>query len=219
MAIVIPARQGAHVLLKPEQLLRITNPSGHQVVDIWAFPNGDIPLWMSMAQTRSKLQRLRPVVHDTFVDTHRKPVLTLVEDTSAGVHDMIFPPCDDWRYAEANANGHESCANNLRRELALFLPTLNEADLQRKSLSTLESAINGWGWTPEPLNLFMNVPAGPMSDGGQGFLQVAKPLCKPGDYVVLRADVCCLVVMSACPNDLLDTNGGDPSHAAYEILV
>jgi uncharacterized protein YcgI (DUF1989 family) len=167
-------------------LLRINNPSGHQVVDIWAFPIADVPVWMSMAQTRSKLQRLVPIINDTFVDTHRKSVLTLVEDTSPGVHDMIFPPCDNWRYAEANAIGHESCATNLRRVLSTALPVLKQDGYQISSLITLESTMNAWGWTPEPLNLFMNVPVGLMSGGGKGPLRVAKPVGHAGDYVVLR---------------------------------
>jgi uncharacterized protein YcgI (DUF1989 family) len=64
----------------------------------------------------------------------------------------------------------------------------------------------------------MNVPIGSMNTGEKGRLRVARPVCKAGDYVVLRADVDCLIVMSACPNDLLDTNGGEPSDAAYEML-
>jgi uncharacterized protein YcgI (DUF1989 family) len=218
MATVIPAQQGAHAILHRGQRIQIINPSGHQVVDAWAFPDTSVPSWMSMAQTRSTLQRVIPVVGDTFVDTHRKPVLTMIEDTSPGVHDMIFPPCDDWRYTEAGADGHGSCAGNLRNELASIAKTLAQDGNQNSSLIELESKIRTWGWTPEPLNLFMNVPIGSMKDGEKGKLQVARPTCQPGAYVILRADVDCFVVMSACPNDLLDTNGGKPSDAAYEIM-
>lgn len=214
---IIPARQGAHVFLQREQKLRIINPSGHQVVDTWAFPNPGMPAWMSMAQSRQKLQRLLPTINDTFIDTRRQPILTLVEDTSSGVHDMIFPPCDEWRYAEAGVAGHDSCARNLRTELAAAIAQ----DCGQKGqapLVELEERIRSWGWTPEPLNLFMNVPVGSMNENGKGILQVKRPSCKQGAYVVLRAEVDCLVVMSACPNDLLDTNGGLPGDAAYEVV-
>jgi len=76
----------------------------------------------------------------------------------------------------------------------------------------VEARIRTWGWTPEPLNLFMNVPV------KEGRLSVQAPVCKPGDYVVLRAETECLVVMSACPNDLMDTNGGKLGYAQYEVL-
>jgi uncharacterized protein YcgI (DUF1989 family) len=124
MANIVRARQGVHAKLNHGQRIRIINPSGHQVVDVWAFPISSVPSWMSMAQSRSKLQKVIPVVNDAFVDTHRQPVLTLVEDTSPGIHDMVFPPCDDWRYIEAGAHGHDSCAANLRRELAAYTSTL-----------------------------------------------------------------------------------------------
>lgn len=174
---------------------------------------------MSMAQSRSKLQRVTTAIGDTFVDTQRKPVLTLVDDTSPGVHDMIFPPCDDWRYTEAGAHGHDSCAANLRRELAAATFALKQDGNKESSLAEMESKIRTWGWTPEPLNLFMNVPVSATNGPEKGRLDVAKPCCKAGDYVELRADVDCLVVMSACPNDLMDTNAGNPSDAAYEILL
>lgn len=132
---------------------------------------------------------------------------------------MIFPPCDDWSYAEAGAHGHESCGANLRRELAAFTTTLKGEDVKQNGLRELEEKIRVWGWTPEPLNLFMNVPVGSTREGELGRLTVEKPLCMAGDHVVLRAEVDCLVVMSACPNDLMDTNAGDCTDAGFEVLT
>ena len=171
-----------------------------------------------MAQSRSKLQRVIPRVNDTFVDTRRQPVMTLIEDSSPGVHDMLFPPCDYWRYQEAGVHQHESCAANLRTELAAFTLTLQQDGEEVCPLVELERSIRTWGWTPEPLNLFMNVPVSAAIEGETGSLRVTRPCSKAGDYVILRAEIDCLIVMSACPNDLSDTNGGDPGDAAYEIL-
>lgn len=178
-----------------------------------------------MAQTRSKLQRLIPIVNDTFVDTHRRPILTLVKDTSSGVHDMLFPPCDDWRYQELGIKDHASCGGNLRQELRCYIDELErERGYQNDSegpveLTELYEKINQWKWTPEPLNLFMNVPVGSMGNGEKGALEVGRPDCEGGSYVVLSAETDCLVVMSACPNDVMDTNGGKPGDAAYEVLA
>jgi uncharacterized protein YcgI (DUF1989 family) len=96
----IPAGTGAHAILQSGQSIKIINPSGHQVIDCWAFPLGTDtrPRWMSMAQSRSALGKVIPSVGDTLIDTHRQPVVTLTEDTSTGVHDMLFPACDSWRY-------------------------------------------------------------------------------------------------------------------------
>ena len=209
--IFIAARSGAHVILQPTQKLKVVNPSGHQVADTWAFPiHKQQPTWMSMAQTRSRNMKLSLAIDDALLDTQREPVLVLREDTSGGVHDILFPPCDSWRYADVGMPEHASCGANLRRELAAF----RTAQLGNVALTELESSIVRWGWTPEPLNLFMNVPW----SGEKGELQVRKPACKAGDYVVFEALVPCLVVLSACPNDVMDTNGGQPESIAYELL-
>jgi uncharacterized protein YcgI (DUF1989 family) len=222
MTTTVPARQGAHVVLSRGQRLKIINPSGNQVVDTWAFPTTGVPAWMSMAQSRQKLSKLRPGIDDTFIDTQRRPVLTLVEDSSKGVHDMLYPPCDAWRYAEAGVSEHDSCAGTLRKELERFvegIATGETADGKSNPLIELEKSIRTWGWAPEPLNLFMNVKAEAAAIGkNAGALSVNRPDGNLGDYVVLRAEVDCLVVLSACPNDLLDTNGGKPGPAAYQIL-
>lgn len=223
MPTTIPARHGAHLTLHPTQKLKILNPSGHQVVDCWAFPLANPPTWLSMAQTRSKLMRLRPLINDVLVDTRRQPVLKLCEDSSAGVHDMLFPPCDEHRYTEAGFPDHDSCGGNLRRELADYISTKTTTSNSSNeplpeglnSLQELESTIRNWGWTPEPFNLFMNVPW----SGTQGELQVKAPACRANDFVVLEACVECVVVLSACPNDLLDTNGGEPMEVVFEVLT
>jgi uncharacterized protein YcgI (DUF1989 family) len=128
---------------------------------------------------------------------------------------MIYPACDSWRYAEAGDLGHDSCAGNLRKELAAVVAAASETP---QALIEVESMVRVWRWTPEPLNLFMNVAVGPTDDGGPGKLTVGRPKCDEGAYVMLRAEADCLVVMSSCPNDLLDTNGGKPSDSAYEVL-
>jgi hypothetical protein len=96
----IPAGTGAHTTLQSGQSIKIINPSGHQVIDCWAFPLAadTRPRWMSMAQSRSALGKVIPSVGDTLIDTHRQPVVTLTSDTSPGIHDMLFPACDSWRY-------------------------------------------------------------------------------------------------------------------------
>jgi hypothetical protein len=116
---------------------------------------------------------------------------------------------------EAGHKGHDSCAANLQTDLGAYIAEslMDGAEVEAlEPLRELEMRVRMWGWTPEPLNLFMNVPV------TEGRISVKGPVCKPSDYVVLRAEVECLVVMSACPNDLMDTNGGRPGHAQYEVL-
>ena len=69
--------------------------------------------------------------------------------------------------------------------------------------------------TPSPLNLFMNIPW--QDDGGLAF---ETPLSAPGDHVLLRALMDCVVAMSACPQDVLPVNGlnRQPTEAHFEIV-
>ena len=68
---------------------------------------------------------------------------------------------------------------------------------------------------PSPLNLFMNIPWTPL-----GALSFDPPTTKPGDFVTLRAELDCIVAMSACPQDILPINGktGRTTEAHYQII-
>jgi uncharacterized protein YcgI (DUF1989 family) len=49
-------------------------------------------------------------------------------------------------------------------------------------------------------------------------LSFDEPASKPGDYVVLKAEVDLVLAFSACPQDILSTNGGKTVDAHYELL-
>jgi uncharacterized protein YcgI (DUF1989 family) len=191
---VVPARQGRAVALKAGQSIKIINTHGHQVVDTWAFNADDLGEFLSMEHMRAAIDRIRPKPGDKLVTNKRRPILTLVEDTSSGIHDTFIAACDIYRYQGLGvAEYHENCADNLRSGMA---------DL---SLTPPE--------VPSPLNLWMNIPV--HADGSIGW---DEPASKPGDYVVLRADMDCIVAMSACPQDIIRINKGMPTDAHYEVL-
>ncbi len=51
-----------------------------------------------MEHTRAALRRLVPRVGDAIYSTRRRPLVTLVQDTSPGVHDTLIAACDPERY-------------------------------------------------------------------------------------------------------------------------
>lgn len=202
---IIPARSYASQRLQVGQLLKIINTSGGQVIDTWAFASkpSPFPPYMSMAHTRSTPHQLLPQIRESFLDNRRAPILTLLEDTSPGLHDVLFAACSAERYIQIGASAdHDNCANNLLRAIQ----ATRDAQLD-KVLEFLQ-----YGWMPDPLNLFMKVRI----EGNK--LLNEKPESRPGDYVVLRAEQDCLVVMSACPMDVSDCNGGEPSEALFELV-
>jgi len=194
--ITIPARRGKAVLVEKGRAIRIVNTHGDQVVDTWAFRAGHLIEFMSMEHTRATLLKLRPEVGDALITNKRRAILTLEEDSSPGVHDTLIAACDNERYGLLGCTEyHDNCTDNLAaamRELGLTPPE-----------------------TPSPLNLFMNIPW--TADGGLSF---EEPRTRPGDYVLLRAEMDCVVAMSACPQDILPINGvgHDPTEAHFEIV-
>src|SRR5438105_10448182 len=50
--------------------------------------------FMSMEHARVAMGRILPKVGDTLVTNRRRPILTLIEDTSGGVHDTLLAACD-----------------------------------------------------------------------------------------------------------------------------
>ena len=194
--VTIPARSGKAAPVARGQRVKVINTHGEQVVDTWAFAQQDLREFMSMEHTRATLTKMRPQVGDALYSNRRRPILTLIEDTSPGVHDTLIAACDDYRYGLLGCTEyHDNCTDNL------------SAALYRLGLTPPE--------TPSPLNLFMNIPW--EADGGLAF---AEPVSKKGDYVLFEANLDIIVAFSACPQDILPINGTThaPMEAHFQIL-
>ncbi|MFC5068685.1 DUF1989 domain-containing protein [Flaviflagellibacter deserti] len=192
----IPARKGTAARLKAGQSVIVRNTHGEQVVDTWAFNADDLSEFMSMEHTRARLLKLIPAVGDALLTNHRRPILTLIEDTSGGIHDMLMAACDRYRYEQLGHVGHhDSCTDNLH-------DALHAIGLESPEV-------------PSPLNLFMNVPV-----SADGALSFAAPPSKPGGSVTLRAEMDCVVVFSSCPQDMLPVNGVNctPTDAHFSVV-
>ncbi len=196
-SIEIPARRGKAARVRHGQLVKIINTHGEQVVDTWAFSGSDAAEFMSMEHTRAHTLHLSPLPGDSMRSNRRRPILTVIEDTSGGVHDTLIAACDRYRYAMLGVAGyHDNCADNLVSALA-------ELDLTPPQL-------------PGPLNLFMQIPW-----NAAGELRFASPPKRlPGSYILLRAEMDLVIAFSACPQDVLPINGSArrPT-AAHFVLI
>ena len=94
----IPARKGKATFVEQGQSVRVINTHGSQVVDTWAFARHDQNEFMSMEHTRSTLGKMIPALGDPFHSNRRRPILSLTEDTSPGIHDTLCAACDIYRY-------------------------------------------------------------------------------------------------------------------------
>jgi uncharacterized protein len=244
----VPARRGAATFVPAGKKIKIINTHGNQVVDTWAFslPSSAVssksveaplypkattsspskytavankaasaPEYMSMCHTRASLNKLTPAVGDTLVSQKRAPMVKLVEDTSPGVHDTLIAACDRWRYSELGVEGyHESCTDNCWDALdKLAQSTSSEAGAALKNLQSVMG-----GHVPDPFNLFMNIPVTQEGEGARRGVSFEPPVTKKGDFVVLEAMRDIVVVMSACPQDVLTINGNNPVDAHFQVV-
>jgi uncharacterized protein len=195
---IVEGGKGAGFHLKPGERLEIVNTHGSQVVDLFAHNAGELGEAMSIQHSRNVWYRLRPQPGDQLWTQLRRPILTMIDDSSPGVHDTLFPCCDARRYEQLGVKGyHRSCADNWREALG-------------------ELGIEAPGSVPTALNLFMNVSVAP-----DGSFKILPPVSRPGDAVVFRAEFDCVVALSACPVDMLPLNGPDcrPRDVEYRVVA
>ena len=130
-----------------------------------------------------------------MLTNHRRPILTILEDTSGGVHDTVIAACDKFRYKFLGVEEyHDNCEDNMiaaMKSLGLEAPEV-----------------------PSPLNLFMNIPV--KEDRSLSF---EAPVSTPGSYVLMKAEMDVVMAFSACPQDILPINGVGhlPTEAHYLV--
>jgi uncharacterized protein YcgI (DUF1989 family) len=181
--VVVPAQSGRAVNVRRGDLIRVVDIEGHQVGDLWAVDAADHQRWLSVSHTRDRCERLFPAVGGQFCDQRGEPVLELARDTSPGMHDMLFPPCDRWLYESRGLAGHPNCRDNFLAAAAsagIVLPVV-----------------------PDPVNLFQN--SGPQSNGT---LAIGVAASSPGDAITFLARRDLVVIVTACSVDYPPLNQG-----------
>ena len=189
----VAARTGKSFEVATGDLIRITDLEGSQPVDFWAFSKEDHLEYLSCEHTKPSIEKLFPHVGDSAYTNQRRRIVTVVDDTSPGQHDMQYAACDPTRYAELGVEGyHESCQENLHLALGDYSIVLD--------------------FTPQPWNLFTNFFINP-----DGTFTIKAPESKPDDHIMLRAEMDAIVVVSACPQDQNLTCGGRPTDIRVEV--
>jgi len=172
----ISAGTGAGLRVAAGEYVQIVDVEGRGCADFFALAAANPTKHLSASHTRVQIDRLFPQVGQSFFSSLRRPMLQFEEDRTPGVHDMLFAACDPARYAQYHVPGHASCAENFHQAL--------RADGASCPV------------VPGPVNFFMNVAVRP--DGSVTF---GPPQTEAGDWVLLRAFLDCLAVISACPSN------------------
>jgi uncharacterized protein len=194
-SIHVPAREARAVTVPAGVAFRVVDVEGRQVADLFAFNAADVSEHHSPMHTRAAHSRLFPHPGEAFMTNRRRPILTLERDDTPAVHDMLIAPCDPERYAGLGVEGwHASCRENVERAMR---------ELGHDHICA-----------PQSINLFMNIPV-TAADGSLGWEPAPTG---PGDSITLRAAMDCIVVASACPQDIVPINDCDPTPVAIEVL-
>jgi uncharacterized protein YcgI (DUF1989 family) len=189
----VPAREGRAFRVRKGGSARIIDREGGQVADVFAFLERDPSEHHSAQHTRAVNDRLFPLPGEPFVSNRRRPLLTIEADDTPGVHDMLIAACDPERYQQLGVEEwHASCAENL--------------------LTALREAGYSTAVVPQPINIFMNIPVGP--DGALGWEPAPT---RPGASVTFRALEDVVMVVSACPQDIVPINHCNPTSIGVEV--
>jgi uncharacterized protein YcgI (DUF1989 family) len=183
-SVLVPPGEGRAILVRQGQHVRAVDVEGGQVGDLFAVAVTDPAEYASAGHTRVAIRKLFPRPGDPVLTNLRRPILSVVADTSPGWHDMLYAACDPARYALLGADrSHRSCAGNLRQ--------------------ALDEHGFGLPLVPQPLNIFMDVRVEP-----DGTLTSRPASSRPGDYIAFQAVMDCLVVLSSCPMDIVPISSG-----------
>lgn len=194
----IPGYQGGALRLGKGCIFRVIDMEGCQIADMFTLCAADISEYFSPALTRQVIFRLTPRPGDLLYSNRRRPMLTFLDDTSPGRHDMAFAPCDPGFYvALGGDDSHPNCRDNFYRAMRALNLSLEPP--------------------PDPFNLFQNTSPRPDGD-----FAVGPTLSKAGDYVEFRAEMDVIVVVTACSVDLpvdgIEPIGGKSTPLRIEVV-
>lgn len=170
--------------------VRVTALSKTQVVALWAYDATNFERGVSMTHSRASLRKLFLEPGDLLVASDEGAILRVYADISPGRHDSSIPACGPELLPGSKAGRDQSgCTGDL------------SAALSRLGVAQRDA--------PQPWNLFMSTSSAPNSS-----YAVREPTCCTGDYVELRAEIDCVVVLSSCAHGMSrtdDDRGGESS--------
>ncbi len=172
----VPGYSNGWIGVNSGQYVRVVDVEGCQVGDLFAVSPADHDEFMSPSVTRLHNGNIFPEPGQRFFTNRDRPVFTFIADASPGCHDMLYASCNrDW-YAGRGLADHPNCRDN-------YFEAARDAGI-------------GHVLQPDPVNLFQNTPPGP-----DGRFVIGDTLSAAGDSVTLRAEIDCIVILTACSSE------------------
>lgn len=188
----ISPQTGLGFEMKRGQLLKVTDPLGEQVSDLYCFSKENPTDALSSGRSIDTCDTVYFTRGHILYSQSGKAMLEILEDT-CGRHDFLVTPCSQQMFEmiSGKPDYHPSCLENLEKAFRKFPVSPHQIGTS--------------------FNIFMNVPIGP-----NGKISVQPPTSKPGDYVIFEAKMDLIVALTACSDE--GTNNGSCKPIEFEIL-
>ncbi len=179
-------------MIKKGDFLKLVDLEGQQAVDFLCY-SASLPIdRLNLPNTVKLNKSLYIKSGDVIYSDLAKKMFTVVEDT-CGLHDTLAGCCScEIDFVRYGVKKTESCRTN-------FI-----AELSKWTLGPSEIVSN--------INFFMRVTV-----GSQGELEIVPSHSKPGDHVLLRAEMDVIAMISNCPQESNPAAGFKPT--AVEVSV
>lgn len=189
---VIPKNSGKTFVVKKGRIIRVT---GESTADFVVFNLRNVKERFDQARTKVDQGKIYVTTGYVLISKYNNVMMTIVKDTYAGTHDMEKGMCSTSFYKKWGD-----------KIFAIYGATWKK--LGRKKVvapkhgcwENLAKALKPYGVAkedvPSPLNIFQTM----VINGKTGNMRYAMTRPKPGgDHMDLRAEMDCLVGISACP--------------------
>lgn len=188
----IAPQSGASFKLRAGDLLRVYDPMGEQVADLFAFADGDSACSLSSGRSIDYAGKIYLSSGDTLYANDSRAMFTIGADT-VGRHDFLLTPCSQEMFEKLYhcQVHHPSCFENL---CIAFAPH----GVQPQQISTT-------------FNIFMNVAV-----DADGVVRVLPPTSRPGDFIELRAEMDLVCGLTACSAE--QSNNGSFKPIDFSIV-
>ena len=189
----IPPHSGVAFLLDRGQTLRVIDPEGRQVADLYSVNRDDAREQLSSGRSIDYADTLYLTTGHVLYSNRERAMWTIGRD-DVGRHDLVLTPCSPEMYRRLRGDDgtHPSCFENLRVPMAAF-------GVERDQIGST-------------FNIFMDVRFDPAT----GKMTIAPPPSRPGDAIELRAEQDMIVGLTACSSEV--TNDGSLKPIEFEVV-
>ena len=191
-AVRIAPQSGTAFKLRHGEILRVSDPYGEQVADLFAFKDGETSCSLSSGRSIDYASKIFLTTGDVLYSNDSRPMFTIVADT-VGRHDFLLTPCSQemFELLYRHEGHHPSCFENLCTAFAPY-------GIEPRQISTT-------------FNIFMHVTI-----DASGVVRVEAPKSRAGDLIELRAEMDLVCALTSCSAE--QSNNGSFKPIDYQIV-